>query len=78
MSDEKFCFMPSEIGCAHCRVWTSEGTIPRYQDAREHFFFRRDVLGSQRNYRSVVWVEILVILDILLVSILANRLLTHW
>ena len=39
------------------------------------FFFRRNVLGSQRNYRGVVWVQVLVILDILLISILENQLL---
>lgn len=42
---------------------------------QENTFLRRDMLGSQHNYRGVVWVEILVILDILLISIQENRLL---
>lgn len=49
-----------------------DSTLPR---RKRTLFFRRDALGSQRNYRGIVWVEILVILDILLISILENRLL---
>lgn len=53
-------------------VRSYDSTLPRH---KRTFCFRKDVLGSQRNYRGIVWVEILVILDILLISILENRLL---